>query len=336
VLFRSDEAGNVFGILTDPEDESVNDNILLVAHTDTLFDSSFDHTVSIGTDSVAGAGLGDNALGLATLATLPIILADLEIRLKSRVILMGAARSLGRGDLEGLRFFLDNKDLPIRAGICVEGLQLGRLSYASTGMVRGEIRCAVPDEYDWAHFGASGAIHILNDIITRISEIPLPRKPRSSIVLGMIRAGAAFNRMALNALLRFEIRSDSAEMVEDVRSRIEEIVYEAAAQSGAEAKADFFGKRIPGGIPFSHPLVRSAKTIMGELGIEPRTGPSISELSAFLDRATPAITIGITRGEEKEKHDDELDTLRIEPVFDGVTQLIGLLLAIDNGLCHED
>ena len=48
---------------------------------------------------------------------------------------MGSARSLGRGDLEGLRFFLDNFKKPITAGVCIEGVKLGRLSYSSIGIV---------------------------------------------------------------------------------------------------------------------------------------------------------------------------------------------------------
>ena len=69
-------------------------------------------------------------------------------------------------------------------------------------MLRGEITCRVPDEYDWSRFGTGGAIFELNEVISRLVEIPLPSRPRSSIVLGSVRAGTSFNRVATNAVLR--------------------------------------------------------------------------------------------------------------------------------------
>jgi hypothetical protein len=325
-----DEKENAFGILSTAKASEVMSNILLVAHVDTLFEKSVDHTVSVQPDRITGSGLGDNSLGLAVLATLPIILEDLGIDLHSNLIMMGATRSLGRGNLEGLKFFLDNTDLPINTGICVEGLQLGRLSYSSIGMLRGEIRCTVPDEYDWAMMGTMGAIHLINEVITKLCEIPLPRKPKSSIILGTVKSGASFNKLPLNAILRFEIRSEAESMVLDVRKRIEDIVLEVGSHTGSEVTVDFFGGRRPGALPFAHPLIQGEKQILEELSIKPKIDPSISELSAFLDRNIPALTLGISKGD---KHNDARDFILIDPIYEGITQLIGLILAIDNGLC---
>ncbi len=80
---------------------------------------------------------------------------------------MGAAQSLGRGDLAGLRF-LANKAFPIKAGIGVEGVQIGRLDHTSIRMLRGEITCTVPEEYDWTLFGKTGAILVINEVINHI------------------------------------------------------------------------------------------------------------------------------------------------------------------------
>jgi tripeptide aminopeptidase len=185
----SDEAGNALGILPGTTGEQ---NILVVAHTDTAFPEKVDHTVSIEPTHVSGAGIGDDSLGLAAIATLPQLLQHLDIELSSNVIFMGSTRSLGHGDIEGIRFFLDNRNVPISSGICVEGVKLGRLSYASIGMLRGEINYRVPEEYDWTRFGAGGAIVNITDVINHILEIPLPRRPRTSIVLNSVEAGASF------------------------------------------------------------------------------------------------------------------------------------------------
>lgn len=325
----TDEAGNALGILPG---SSGDRNILVVAHMDTAFPEKIDHTVTIDPGAVSGAGIGDNSLGLASLVTLPIILERLGIQLRSDVILMGSARSLGRGDLEGIRFFLDNKNVPIASGICLEGVKLGRLSYASIGMLRGEIHYRVPEEYDWTRFGAGGAIVNMNDVVNRILEIPLPRRPRTSIVLNNIEAGASFNTIPRQAMLQFEIRSESGEIVRRLGNQISDIAAETSSQTGAEVDFNVLARREPGGIGFSHPLAAHSRSIIKALGINPRISPSTSELSAFIDQKIPAITIGLTQGEH---YNEEQERLEIEPVYLGLAQLVGMLVAIDGGFTDE-
>jgi len=326
----TDEAGNALGILPG---EVGDRNILVVAHMDTVFPSKVDHTVSIQPNYVSGTGIGDDSLGVAAVATLPIILQQLEFKLNANLILMSSARSLGKGDIEGIRFFLNNKGLPISAGICVEGVKLGRLSYASIGMLRGEIVHRVPEEYDWSRFGTGGAIVNMNDVINRILEIPLPRRPRTTIVLNAIEAGASFNTIPTQASLQFEIRSEKGRVVQDLADQIGDIGAEVSSQTGAEVMFNVFSRREPGGIRFSHPLASHARAILKKLGINPRISPSTSELSAFIDREIPAVTIGITDGDHL--NEEGIERLEIAPMAKGLAQLIGLILAIDKGYCDE-
>ncbi len=326
----SDEAGNGVGIL---EGEKDDQNILIVAHADTPFSENVDHTLSVEQEYIRGPGVADNSLGLATVASLPSIFEHLDIKLRKNLILMGATRSLGRGNLEGLRFFLDNNDLPINAGVSVEGAQLGRLSHVSIGMLRGEITCTIPEEYDWSRFGDASAILTINEVINKINDIPLPKRPRTSIVLGSIEGGTTYNTIATNASLRFEIRSESSDMVEEIGERMEEFVAEVSSKTGDEINLDIFARREPGGIKFSHPLARTSRLILEELGVQPRLSPSTSELAAFIDKYIPAVTLGITRGDNIRELDENI---LIPPIYKGLAQLIGTILAIDGGYCEQE
>lgn len=326
----TDEAGNALGILPGASSEQ---NILVVSHLDTAFDASVDHTVTIEANSVVGPGVGDNSLGVAVVSTLPLILEQLGIRLRSNLILMGSSRSLGKGNIEGMRFFLSNTDLPVTAGISVEGVQLGMLSYSAIGMVRGEITYRVPEEYDWTRFGASGAIVNINDVINRILEIPLPRRPRTTIVLNSIEAGASFNTIPTQAVLQFEIRSESPALVDQLESRMVDITAEVTSRTGAEVAMNIFARQKPGGIDFSHPLATSARSILKHISIPARISPSTGELSAFVDRKIPAVSIGITDGEHLS---EENESIEIQQIARGIAQLIALLVAIDEGHCESD
>ncbi len=325
----TDEAGNALGILPGEDPER---NILIVAHMDTAFSELVDHTVAIQPDFVGGPGVGDNSLGVAAVATLPLILEKLDIKLNSNLVLMGSSRSIGRGDIEGIRFFLNNKDISVSSGICVEGVKLGRLSYGSIGMLRGEIQYRVPEEYDWTRFGAGGAIVNINEIVNRMLEIPLPRRPRTTIVLSSIEAGASFSMMPTQASLRFEIRSESGDLVQDLANKIGDIAAEVSSQTGAEVEFNVLSRRRPGGIKFSHPLADHAREILKRLDINTRITPSTSELSAFIDKGIPAVTVGLSDGENINEEDERVE---IEPISRGVAQLVGLIVALDRGCCDD-
>lgn len=318
-----DETGNGLAIMPGSEDAS---NILLVAHADTPFDASINHTVSVHTDTIEGPGICDNSLGLAALASLPTILEHLGIYLKSNLILMGSTKCLGRGNLKGLRFFLDHNEIPIKSAICIEGVQLGRLSYSSIGMLRGEIVCHVPSSYDWSKFGAMGAISHMNQVINAIQRIPLPSQPKTSIILGSISGGNAYNTMATQTKLRFEVRSEQAGMVSQIQSSINEIIEEHAAQKDVELTLEVIARRSPGGIAYGHPLVKTARQIMQDLSIKPLVAPSAGELSLLIAHNIPGITLGLTEGVHLH---EENESARIEPMFRGLAQLIGVLKAID-------
>lgn len=326
----TDEAGNGLGILPGAVGER---NILLVAHMDTVFTDGMDHMVTIEPGYVSGLGIGDNSLGVATVVTLPLILKELGIELDSNLVVMGTSRSLGRGDIEGIRFFLDNTETPISAGICVEGVRLGRLSYSSIGMLRGEIRCEVPEEYDWTRFGAVGAIANMNEVINRIFEIPLPRRPRSTIVLNSMKSGAGFDEIPTKGSLQFEARSESGQMVHQLGETIENIAAEVASHTGAEITMEVVARREPGGIQFSHPFAVSARRVLNHLDVKPRIRPSTSELSAFINKGIPAVTIGLSTGENLNEAGERI---HIDPITTGLQQLLGLILAVDKGYCDED
>ncbi|MBN1257290.1 MAG: peptidase dimerization domain-containing protein [Planctomycetes bacterium] len=327
----TDEVGNAVGIL--PGKEGADRNIIVHANVDTPHPKEADHTVNVDPDCLVGLSTGFNSLGLATLITLPMLLEHLGLELQSNLVLLGTVRSIGRGDLAGLRFFLDNTTLPILAGVPVEGMQLGSQSYRAIGMVRGEITCHVPEEYNWNRFGAAGAINALNEVINAINAIPLPSRPRVSIVFGSIEGGTPFARVATDAALRLDIRSESGGLADWVRQRVRDICAEVSAITGAEVTVDFFARRQPGGIQFSDYLARWGREILEALGIEPRVAPSFSSISAFSDRDIPALRLAITRGETLKNNKERLE---IAPMFSGLAQLLGVLLAIDAGYRDED
>jgi len=326
-----DEIGNAVGRLRGRDSRR---SILLVSHLDTIVPASEDHTVTVQADRVLGPAVGDNAMGAAVVALVPSVLAHLGIELRSDLILLGSIHSLERGNHEGIRFFLDHLPQQVDFGICVEGLQLGRLNYFSIGTARADVRAAVrPMPEPSRSYGSENALVVLNHIINRILAIATPNRPYTVIRMGKLHAGVAYDVEPDHAELGLEIVSHSDEMIEAICSQIHDIVREMSARHAVDAELDVFFATRGGGIPFAHPLVRAVLEVMSRLGIEPDQGHSPSELSEMISRDIPAVTLGVTRGQKGRLR--RPDYVLIEPMLTGVAQLVGAILAIDEGKCDE-
>lgn len=324
----ADEKGNAVGFLPG---KTGRRTIMLVAHLDTTIPKEVDHNVVVQADRVVGAGVSDNSLGVAVMSMIPRCLDELGIQLDSNLKLLGSIGSLQRGDHEGLRFFLDHTQRTIDFGLVLEGIQLGRLNTFSIGTVRGDIICDVRPENERG-YGSGSALIVLNQIINRILKISTPTRPFTKIRLGQMRAGALYNIEPVHGELGFEVVSDSNEMIDRIVGEIATIVREMSARNAIDAKLECFFRREPGGIPFAHPLVKTAVDVMGQLEISPNQEHQASELSEFVAKGIPALTLGITTGETYVRRPDYV---MIEPILKGVSQIIGVLLEIDRGACDE-
>ena len=323
-----DEFGNASGILPGTEGSS---SILVSAHADSVFSAETRHVLNVGSDSITGPGIADNAIGLAAVVGLPKLLDHLGVRLKDDLLLLANVQSLGRGNLEGTRSFLETKQRPIRAGVCVEGATQGRLSYSGLGTLRGEITLRIPSNYNWNGFGASGAISHLTRFVNQLMEIPIPKEPKTKMVFGGLRCGSTFNTSPRRGSLRFEITSEGDDILNDMDKQVNELCEQFSLETGTSVELEVVAKRENCGIPFTHPLVKTTRTIMHEAGITPNVDPSTGDLNTLIRAGYPGVTVGLTTAENLR---EENETVQLDPLYAGLAQLITLLQAIDLGLCE--
>lgn len=309
--------------------------IFVVAHLDTFFqyyDKDLIFNYLIKENSITGPGILDNSVGVGVIASLPVILKKLDLKFESDIVLAGTIQSIGKGNLRGVRHLLKTWPTPIRGGICVEGVELGRLNYYSDGMIRGEIECSISEDKGIFHKFTPNAILILNEVINEILNLRLSQRPRSRIVIGKISGGANHGKIAYDATLGFEIRSDSYKMVKSIYSDIKDIVDGIRHENEVDLNLRTISNLKAARLKYNHPLVKSSAAVLEALGIEPISKSTESSLSIFLSQKIPAITLGITHGEN---YYMENATMEIEPMYKGIAQVIGVLKAIDSGVCDE-
>jgi tripeptide aminopeptidase len=306
--------------------------IFVVAHLDTFFEKDIVHNYTIRKNTITGPGLLDNSLGVGVLVSLPIIFERLGLRFESDIVLAGTIQSIGKGNLRGIRHLLKTWPTPIRGAICLEGVELGRLNYFADGMIRGEIVCSIPEEKGVMYKFTPNAILILNEVINEILSLRLSQRPRARIVIGKITGGANHGKIAYDATLGFEIRSDSYKMVRSIHNDLKDIVDGIGHENEVSLDMKTISNLKAARLKFNHPLVKNTVEVMKTLGIKPVSKSTESTLSIFLSRKIPAVTLGITHGENYYTRNA---TMEIEPMFKGIAQIIGILKAIDSGVCDE-
>lgn len=306
--------------------------ILVVAHLDTVFNADIDHNYIIRKNAITGPGIIDNSACVGVLASLPVIFRKLDIRCESDIVLAGVIQSIGKGNLQGVRHLLANWGDPIRGAVILAGDPLGMLNYYSEGIIRGEIHCDTGIPEDRVHLYKPNAILILNEVIDAILRMRLPQRPRSRVIIGRLNGGHKHGIIALHANLGFEIQSNSDKMVKQMLAEIKDIVNGTAQEHHVQLKLEVISQLNAATLTYRHPLVKAAAVVMKRLGIQPISEFCESELSLFLSGKIPAVTLGLSEG--KNAHMENA-TLKIEPMYTGIAQVIGTIMAIDGGVCDD-
>jgi tripeptide aminopeptidase len=306
--------------------------IFVLAHLDTFYEGDQLLNYTIKENTITGGGILDNSVGVGVIASLPAIFKKLDLQFESDIVLAGTVQSIGKGNLRGVRHLLKTWPTPIRGGICVEGIELGRLNYYSDGMIRAEIECHISDERNLQDDYQPNAIIILNEVINEIMNMKMSQRPRSRIVIGKISGGANHGKIAPEANLGFEIRSDSYKVVKKLYGEIRDLVEGISHENEVTLNLRTISNLKASRLKYNHPLVKYAAAVLEALGIKPASKPTESSLAIFLGHKIPAITLGITYGENRYF---ENATMEIEPMYKGISQVIGVLKAIDGGVCDE-
>ena len=121
-------------------------------------------------------------------------------------------------------------------------------------------------------------------------------------------------------------------MVKSIFNDIKDIIEAISHENEVELALKTISNLKASTLTYNHPLVKSTVQVMKELEINPAGGPNEAELSIFLSRKIPAITLGITNGEN---YHQKNATAKIDPIFKGIAQIIGVIMAIDSGVCDE-
>lgn len=213
--------------------------LVLSAHLDTVFSADTNVKVREEGNRYYGAGIADDARGLAVLLTVLRAMQEHQLRTQGDVLFVATVGEEGLGNLRGVKaLFRDRQD--IDGFISVDGTESPRLPPGETEVVtravgshRWEITFIGPGGHSYENFGTPSAVHAMGRAISAISDLQAPAEPKTTFTVSIVSGGTAINAIAEKAQLKLDIRSENAEAL----AAMEEKIMAAAEQAGvAEGK----------------------------------------------------------------------------------------------------
>lgn len=317
-----DEMDNVCGRLAGENGQLPA--LLLVAHTDTVFDQQTDLTIRREGDCIYGPGLGDNSLGVSGLLGVIKAIREQNWRFDSDIWFLATSGEEGLGDLRGMRHAFTRLRHKIGCVINLEGLAFGHIYHAGIAVHRLHIRAQTGGGHSWLHFGRPSAVHGILQLGARITQLPVPQSPRTTYNVGMIDGGQTINAIATNASLWLDLRSESRDELEKLIEHVHALV-KSLSSSDLHFSIEVVGDRPSGFTLPDHPLVKGAMSALEAIGVRGTLETGSTDGNVSLAYGCPTVTIGISRGGNAHRLDEFIET---SPVLLGMKQLLLLLLAV--------
>jgi acetylornithine deacetylase/succinyl-diaminopimelate desuccinylase-like protein len=293
--------------------------LAMSAHLDTVFPRGTDVIVRRHAARLAAPGIGDNSVAVAALLAMVEALDAGGVRTAGHLYLAANTGEEGLGDLRGMKAFMADLGDRVAAAVAVEGMRQSRIIHVAVGSRRYKVSFTARGGHSWGQFPSPSAIHVLGRAVADISRLPVPREPRTTYNVGMVRGGTSVNTIAAEAEMLVDLRSVDRQALADLERQARAIVERAAREGDVRAALELVGDRPAGGIPADHPVVEACRAVHRALGLVSVSEPSSTDANVPLGLGMPAVCLSITEGANEHRLDEYIET---EPIFTGIKNIL--------------
>jgi tripeptide aminopeptidase len=283
-----DEVGNV--IIPVVRDGSPR--VVLSAHLDTVFPFETIHVDREGS-ILRAPGISDDSSGLAALVLICKAFRETSFPLHGSLTLLATVGEEGLGNLRGVRHFFSQNRNHVDYFISIDGSDADRLVISGIASKRIRVLLRGPGGHSWGDAGTPNPIHAAGELLSHLNRMSLPRKPKTSINVGVIGGGTSINAIPTEMFLDIDMRSESAEALaaldESVQNTLQEIT---RIQPAINSEIRIVGERPAGAISLDHKLVQAAKAANKQMALDAKTDTGSTDSNIPFALGIPAITLG--------------------------------------------
>jgi acetylornithine deacetylase/succinyl-diaminopimelate desuccinylase-like protein len=274
------------------------------AHMDTALVPRKPSDISVRPDgTIEGPGVTDNGTGLAALLALGRALAEAPPPAAPRrnLLLVANVAEEGEGNLHGMKFLCRHSPFASRIDtyLVIDGSSTAHITAEGLGSRRFEVAIEGRGGHSWNDYGRANPIHALGRIIAFLADLELPASPRTTLSVGVIEGGSVVNSIAPIARAKVDIRSRSADAMQQVVATLEETVrlgVEAENRRATDRLSSYklreIGHRPAAPRIAENPLVDCLQAVDAFLGINSRLDCASTDANVPLSMGMPAAAIG--------------------------------------------
>lgn len=294
---RQDDIDNTYGFIT----QNKGATLLVTAHIDSVFSAETDIIVREENGIYYGAGICDDARGLATVLSAIRALKKSGLTLAGNLIIGGDVGEESQGDLRGMKkLFADY--LEIDGYISVDGAAPDAIIYQATGSRRYIFTFTGSGGHSFGDFGRPSSVHAAARAVAKIADIDVPDSPKTTFNVGVIEGGTLPTAIAERCEIKVDIRSNSATALRKYDALVLELVNTAIAEENARSTSqehhirlsvECIGDRPAGSQDETENIVQAASSVIEALGMETKLlGASSTDANIPISLGIPAVTIG--------------------------------------------
>lgn len=320
-----DSLGNVYARLAGKQKKAKA--LIVSAHLDTVFPAGTKLQIKEEAGKVFGPGIGDNSIGVAALFGILWGIRERKIELKHDLWFVANMGEEGLGDLRGMRGVVERFGSDELGYLILEGLALGHVYHRAIGVRRYRIAAKTRGGHSWSDYGQPSAVHELAAMVTQLTQIRLPREPRTTMNVGTIQGGTGINVLAAEAKCELDLRSEDPTVLKKIVAQVEEIILHWNHE-GVKIQAEVIGERPAGEISDGHPLVKLAVSCMQAQGLDVILTTGSTDANIPLSKGIPAVVMGVTTGGGAHTLGEFIDT---KPIEQGMESLIRFVSEVTEG-----
>lgn len=294
---RIDEVGNV---VTEVAGSAKGPTVMLEGHLDTVFPEGTVVKVTRDGGRLKGPGIADDCRGLAVVLATARAVKRPGVKFAGRVIFVANVGEEGASNLRGTRHLIGTsyKD-QVDYFISVDGAG-NDITSRAVGSNRYAVHFLSPGGHSYGAFGMPNPIHAMGRAIASIGDIQVPRSPRTTFSVGVVKGGTSVNSIAMEAVMDVDMRSESAEELAIVDAKVRQAIDNAVRTEKARwpnssmaltVRIDTIGLRPTGAQSDSAPLVRAALATARRVGFNPTLNASSTDANFPISLGVPGITI---------------------------------------------
>ncbi|MEJ8303290.1 M20/M25/M40 family metallo-hydrolase [Saccharibacillus sacchari] len=294
---QTDEVGNVFGVR---RGSGNGPKLVVCAHLDTVFPRGTEVKARREGSRVYAPGISDDGRGLASVLTIVRALNEAKIETVGDLIIGATVGEEGLGDLRGVKTLFANRS-DIDGFISIEPGTPDRITYLGAGSKRYKVTFRGPGGHSFGNFGTPSPIHALGRAIAKISDLEVPRNPKTTFNVGLISGGTSVNTISETAEAVIDMRSTSQAELESLETKVLTLIREAAEtenrrwrkQGAITVILERVGDRPAGSQSPDSEIVQTAAAAGLAMGFRPiLEGASSTDSNIPIHLGIPAVTLG--------------------------------------------